>query len=130
MMVFATGINYVTETFAYIGQAVAAGFGWLQDLLLAIGLPWEVYSVFLIGMAVSYMLIAGVVDNFRGSADSILSDHASYQRRQAAIQAREDSKRSHARYMEIYKERTDMYKERNKRLIEYWNNRHLQKWKE
>lgn len=130
MIILGTGVNYVTQTFTFVKRSVDFGFQSLQDILVAIGLPWQVYMLIIVGFSVVYILVGFVFDSFRGSADSILSDYAAMNRRQAAIQAREESRRNHARYMEIYKERTDMYKERNKRLLEYWNGRHFQKWKE
>lgn len=80
-MIIATGINYVTEVFSFVGRSLSAAFSWFQDLLNAIGLPWEVYSLILIGFAVTYFLVSSLFGSLRGSADSVLSEGVQAQRR-------------------------------------------------
>lgn len=69
MNIIALGANYITEIFTLVARALSAGFGWFQDLLDAFGLPWEIYSLVLIGFAVTGYIVSSVFSQFRDSAD-------------------------------------------------------------
>lgn len=130
MIVIGVGVNYVTEVFSFVGRSLSSGFDWYCTILDKIGLPWEVFSLILIGFTVSFFLVSGVVGSYRDSADSVFSDSVQAQRRLDSLRARQESALRRAKYAKIYEARTEMYKERNRKLLEYWNDRHFQKWRE
>lgn len=129
-MICGTGVNYVTESFTYVGRALQFGYDSLCDILDSIGLSAEVYFLLILGFFIVYFVVASVRDYWLGSADSVLSSSAQAQRRLDAVKAREESSLRRARYAKIYQDRTEMYKERNRKLLEYWNDRHFQKWRD
>lgn len=118
-------MNYVTETFAFIRIAVASGWSWFQQLLEAIGISWSIYLAVIVGFAVVGYVVTIAMSYFRGSdsADSVVS------RGIGAYHHKQDIAR-HESYMKAYQARTDMYRDRNRKLLEYWNDRHFQKWKD
>lgn len=128
-MISATGINRVTEVFAFVGRALSFGYNALCDVLDAVGLPYEIYFMIVIGFFVVYFVVGSVRDYWLGSADSVLSASAQANRRIASVNARKEAIERHAKYMDVYNKRTEMYRERNKKLLEYWNDMHFQKWR-
>lgn len=77
-MIIGLGTNYITEVFTLVARSLSAGFGWFQDLLSAFGLPWEVYSLVLIGFAVVGFVVSAVFGQFRDSADSAVRQTSNY----------------------------------------------------
>lgn len=87
MMIVSTGINYVTESFAFVGRALSFGYNALCDILDAVGLPWEVYFLLILGFFIMYLVVGSVRDYWLASADSALNDGVQYQRRQQRKEA-------------------------------------------
>lgn len=129
-MIVGLGINRVTEVFSFVGRAVSFGYNALCDVLDAVGLPYEIYFLLIIGFFVTYFVVGSVRDYWLGSADSVLSASAQAKRRIDSVRARNEATARHAVYMKAYQARTDMYRERNQKLLEYWNDRHFQKWRD
>lgn len=109
-MIRAETIDYVGQVFGYVKTALASAFGWFTDILEAVGLPWRVFSLILIGFAVAYLLVSGIISSYRDSADSVFSDSVQASRR---IQART----SRERYLQAYSVRTKQLSDHNKDLL-------------
>lgn len=82
MKILALGMNYVTETFLMVARALSEAFDWFQDLLEAIGLPWEIYLLVIIGFAVVGFVVTASFGQFRTSADSAITSTYTYARRE------------------------------------------------
>lgn len=68
-------MNYIAQTFTYVRTAVYAGWGWFQDILDAVGIPWPIFLATLVGFAVVGYIISIAMSYFRGTdaADSVVS---------------------------------------------------------
>lgn len=120
-MIVATGLNRITEVFAFVGRALSFGYNALCDILDAVGLPYEVYFMIIIGFFVVYFVVGSVRDYWLGSADSALSDVARYNRRASAAQASQErferNLAERQKNREAFEARTEFYRERNKEIF-------------
>lgn len=78
MMIFGIGANYVSSVFSFVGRALSAGFDWYKEILYAIGLRWEIFSLVIVGFAVVGFLVSSVFSTFRSSADTAVRSTTTY----------------------------------------------------
>lgn len=72
-MIIGLGVNYVTEVFSMVATALAEAFDWYKDILSAVGLPWQVFSLVIVGFACTTFLVSSLLGQFRSKADSAVS---------------------------------------------------------